>query len=408
MAVLLLAVTFGWAAELLVQTTLPLLILDRGGDAALVGLVGAVYALPSLAMRPLIGRRIDRRGHGAIHQLGAALLVVAPLGFMAPSALLLAVSRLTQGIGWAMYGTSNNVVLVRLAPPARRGQASSLFNVTWALGFLSGPPIGLALYGGVSQEAPFVVASLFAATGLIAATILRPLVPAPEPVHGGEPEPTSAADGGLGAIDGAAARRVPMPALASVARRTFGMLLEPTAVPTMTILACFMAAQTLFLAFAPVYVRSIGEADQVLATYFPLYGGVLVGGQLLLGRLSDRIGRRRTVLLGSAISTVGLLIAVSASSWTIFASGAVCFAFGASIVTPAVAAATIDRVPRGRTGVGMATYSMGYSLASGLGGAIWGFLIDLEGFTWPFIGALVLQAACVAIAIRFLRPTPTA
>lgn len=389
MIVLLVAVALGWSAELLVQATLPLLILDRGGDAALVGLVGAVYAIPSLAMRPLIGRRIDRIGHGAIHQVGGILLFLAPIGFLVPSAILLPIARFAQGLGWAMYGTANNVVLVRLAPAAKRGQASSYFNVMWALGLLLGPPVGLALYADVSQEAPFLVASAFAASGLVAATVLRRMVP-----------PVSEASAAAAA---AIVERVSTSRLRGIAIR----LVEPSAVPTMLILASFMTGQTLFLAFAPVYARAIGEPDSVLAAYFPMYGVILVVGQLLTGQMSDRFGRRRTIILGSCLGAAGLLLAVLGASWTFFALGAACFALGAAIVNPATAAATIDRVPAGRAGVGMATFSMGFAIASGIGGAVWGILIAAYGFQIPFLGAAALQVLCVGLALRYLRAAPS-
>lgn len=391
MVALLVAVGLGWSAELLVQATLPLLILDRGGDASLVGLVAGVYAIPSLVMRPVIGRRIDRVGHGLVHQIGAALLAIAPLGYLVPSAVVLPFARLGQGLGWAMYGTANNFVLVRLAPPMKRGQASGYFNVMWALGLLCGPPIGLALYAGVGREAPFVVASLFAAAGLITATILRRLTPA---VH---------LDAARSTGETGAGNRLPT----SRVRRGIGTLLEPTAVPTMLILAAFMAGQTLFFSFAPVYARAIGEPDQVLSWYFPIYGVVLVLGQLLTGRGSDRFGRRRTIILGSCLGAIGLMVAAVGGTWTLFTFGGACFALAAAIVLPATAAATIDRVPPDRAGVGMATFSMGYAIAAGIGGATWGVLIDAHGFLPPFVAAIALQGMCVALAVRFLSAGPS-
>jgi MFS family permease len=378
MVALLVACALGWAAELLVQATVPLLILDRGGTAAVVGLVSFAYAVPSLVLRPLVGRRIDRDGHGAMHQLGAGLLIVGPLLLTLGAVPALLLGRFTQGLGWAMFGTANNVVLARHAPVARRGEASAWFNVMWAIGFLVGPPVGLALYAGVSQELPFLVASGFAAAALIAAAVLRRLLP-----------PAAA---------------TPATAATPEARRLLGRFLEPAAVPTMAILSTFMAGQALFLAFAPVYARSIGAPDAVLAVYFPLYGSVLVLGQLVTGRVSDRFGRRAAILAACSLGSAGLLVVGLASSWIVFAAGAGAFALGAAILNPAAAAATIDRAPVGRTGVAMATFSIGYQVAFGLGGALWGAIIASVGYPAPFFVAVGLQVACAAIAIRYLSP----
>jgi MFS family permease len=379
MVALLVAVALGWTAELLVQATVPLLILDRGGNAAVVGLVSAAYALPTLLLRPVIGRRIDRTSHGPTHQVGAGLLAIGPLLLTLAAVPALLLGRLTQGLGWAMFGTANNVVLARLAPVSRRGEASAWFNIMWALGFIVGPPAGLALYAAVGQEVPFVVASLFALTALATVTVLRRMVPAPEP----------AADATTEETPGLLAR-----------------LVEPAALPTMAILSTFMAGQALFLAFAPVYARTIGAPDAVLAFYFPVFGVVLVVGQLLTGRFSDRFGRRATIVAGCALGSTGLVIAAIAPGWTVFAGGAAAFALASAIVNPAAAAATIDRAPAGRTGVAMATFSIGYQVAFGLGGALWGVVIAAVGYPEPFLIAIGLQIVCAVVAFRYLAPAP--
>ncbi len=400
MIALLVAVALGWSAEMLVQATLPLLILDRGGDAALVGFVVAAYAVPTLLLRPLIGRRIDRTGQGPVHQAGAVLLTLAPLGYLLSATVALPLARFGQGLGWAMYGTANNVLLARLAPPHRRGEASGYFNVSWALGFLVGPPIGLALYAWAGGEIPFVVASLFAAGGLLTATWLRQRVPA-------RVAPTAARPAAMPLAPSAGYRARVVPASSApvepiAIRRWLERFVEPAAVPTMVILAAFMAGQTLFLTFASVYIRDIGAPDSLLALYFPIYGVLLGFGQLVTGRLSDRFGRRRTIILGSAIGTVGLVIATMADGWLGFTVGAGWYALGAAVVNPAAAAATMDRLPPERAGVGMATFAMGYQLAAGVGGAAWGLLIARVGFPSPFLVGIALQALCVGLAIRYL------
>jgi MFS family permease len=380
MAALLAACALGWSAELLVQATLPLLILDRGGDASLVGFVAAAYALPTLLLRPVVGRRVDRTGHGSVHKAGAALLTLGPLGYLLPVIPAYTAARLVQGLGWAMFGTANNVVLARLAPPERRGEASAWFNIMWALGFLGGPPLGLALYAGVGPEIPFVAAAAFAATALAIVTILAPMIPTPPPI--------------AEVVDD----------VRTGARGLVGRLVEPAALPTMAILATFMAGQALYLTFAPVYARAIGAPDTVLALHFPVYGAILAVGQLVTGRLSDRFGRPATIVAGCVVGAIALTLSAIASDWSVFAISAAVFALAAAIVNPAAAAATIDRAPAGRTGVAMATFSMGYQLAAGLGGAAWGLLIAGLGFPAPFVVAIGLQVACAIIAIRGLRP----
>jgi predicted MFS family arabinose efflux permease len=54
----------------------------------------------------------------------------------------------------------------------------------------------------------------------------------------------------------------------------------------------------------------------------------------------------------------------------------------------------------------MATYSMGFQIAAGLGALMWGAIIEWVGFPWPFAAAIVLQLITVVLARAWLRGDP--
>jgi MFS family permease len=391
----------GWTAEGIVQPAIPLLVLDRGGDAVMVGIVAAMFALPTLILRPLIGHRIDRAGHGPTHRLGGTILTLAPLGFMVAPLLLVPIARLVNGVGWAMYGTANNVVLARLAPASRRAEASAYFNVAYAMGFLFGPPLGLFLYTSVADTSPFLAASTVASMSLVGAVVLA------------RRTRDRGAEGPIGRpAETAPAVASPMPAPAPGAQpsnavvRALARLFEPSAVPAMLGLALFMTSQALFLPFAPVYARETGFPVEQLALYYPAYAGLLIVGQLFTGRLSDRFGRVRMIAIGTLIACTGALVAVLPGQLLTFAVGGGLVALGSTFVTPSFAAAAMDRAPAARMGVAMATFSMGFQLAAGAGGALWGVVIGTVGYPWPFILTAILQASGLGLAMRYFRARP--
>lgn len=388
---LLLTALLGWIAEGMVQTVLPLRILDLGGSAATVGLVAACFAIPTLLLRPAIGRRIDRSGHGRLHQLGVLIGVLAPLGYLAGSLVLMPFNRLAQGAGWAIFGTSNNVATARLAPASRRGEASGYFNFAYALGFLVGPPLGLFLYEQVDPGSPFLAGSLVAVATLVAVTFLRRVTP------------------GAAITASRAADAKPLRAGAGpggVFRRLVGAYLEPAGIPMLVVAALFMAGQGLFLGFAVVYARTTGLPVAWLTPFFPMYGVLNALVQLGSGRLTDRIGRVRAVALGTALGSIGLLVAALPFGFATYAVGAACFAVASGIVGPAAGAAAMDSAPDGRLGVTMGTFSMAYQLASGVGGLVWGLIIASVGYPWPFLVAVVLQVASVSVALRWFAVGP--
>lgn len=387
MVTLLACLILSWTLEAMIQAALPLMILDRGGDAATVGLAVAAFAVPTILLRPILGNRIDREGQAGIHRLGTALSGIVAVAYVLVPVVVVPLVRLGQGFGWAMTGTANNVLLARLAPATRRGEATGYFSVMWALGFVIGPPLALLLYQEAGFGAPFLAAAVFGGGAFLAASRLARMVPAP----------------------------VAAAATAPVAAGRPGRLIERSALPSLAIVGALMTGQALFLGFAAVYARELGAPVHLLALHFPLYGVLLGAGQLLSGRLSDRFGRRPITVAGTLICATGFGVALLPFGWTSFTIGGLVFATGVSVVGPAVGAATMDRAPSGRLGAAMATYSLGYQLGSGLGGATWGFLIASVGLAGPFVVGLAFQLVGLTIALVSLsagrsadpHPVPT-
>ncbi len=380
---LLVATLIGWTGEAVIQAILPLHILDLGGDAGTVGLVALAFALPTIVLRPAVGRRIDRVGHGALHARGLALGVVAAVAFIVAPLAALPFVRGLQGVAWAVYGTANNVAAARLAPPARRSEASGYFNVAYAVGFLVGPPLALAIYGPAGAGPAFALAAVCIAVAVLVVRRLRRHTPGADLVPAGAPPVATPAGRSL--------------------RRAIAGYLEPAAIPLLVVNAALLGGQGLFLAFGAVYARETGVSVAWLALLFPLFSIVNSLTQLVAGRLGDRLGRRRAILLGAAAGAAGLVVAAGPLGVAGYLAGAAVFACGAGIVVPATAAGAMDVAPEGRLGATMATFSMSYQLSAGLGGALWGALILAVGYPWPFIAALAIQGVAVILVLRFVR-----
>ena len=73
------------------------------------------------------------------------------------------------------------------------------------------------------------------------------------------------------------------------------------------------------------------------------------------------------------------------------------YAAAASFTSPAAMAMAIDRSDPRRIGAAMATYTLGFQLALGVGAAVWGWIIDAFGYPAPYFGALAVQAGLLAL-----------
>lgn len=69
---------------------------------------------------------------------------------------------------------------------------------------------------------------------------------------------------------------------------------------------------------------------------------------------------------------------------------------------PATFALAADRMNPARRGAAFATFQMAYQLANGLGGLLWGVLIQVSGFSLAFAIAILMQALMIMLSLQVL------
>ena len=126
------------------------------------------------------GGRGGRRGLRVGGSLGGALAMV----LLVPAASVPAVigARLVLGVGEAAYFIGVTSAVQDLAPPHRRGEATSYFTVTLYTGLAIGPGLGEWLYETANYDRAFTVAAILGLVPLLFANAApgRP----DDPLHG--------------------------------------------------------------------------------------------------------------------------------------------------------------------------------------------------------------------------------
>jgi MFS family permease len=362
----------GFMAEYVLRPVIPLLIIDRGGGATLIGLITGVFALPSIGLRPMVGWLVDRWRQGRILVAGTLLASASPAGLLLPGVLPLFVTRSLQGNAWALFTVSTRTLMAQAAPAARRGEASAYFAAMPALAVLVAPGVGVALFIATGAVGPVLLATTMALTTFVIVLRLPSGLRSPVPAPAGAP-----------------------------ASRVAGWFVEPSVFPAMAMTGAFMAADTLFSVFPPVFVATVGEGIGALAAYYPAYGFASAISLLVVGRISDRVGRGTAIRIGGGFAVGGLTVAILADSLVVFGLGAAIYAIGASFASAALGALSIDQAPPHRLGSAMATYSIGFQLAIGASAVVWGPLITTLGFDVALGGALLLVLLVAAASYRY-------
>jgi len=151
----------------------------------------------------------------------------------------------------------------------------------------------------------------------------------------------------------------------------------------------------------PLYAERMHASPAIIGLLLAAYSAMQFVFAPILGKLSDRVGRR-PVLLGSIVgSSIGFLImGLAGSLWLLFVARIIDGITGGNISTAQAYIADITPPEKRASGMGLigAAFGLGFIFGPVIGG-----LLSKVSLGAPFIFAAAL-AACNAIAIYFLLP----
>ena len=313
---------------------------DLGGGGLAVGLSVGAFGFSAAILRPLIGPLGDRRGRRFL-LVGGALVVSLSMLLLVPAASVPAVigARLVLGVGEAAYFIGVTSAVQDLAPPHRRGEATSYFTVTLYTGLAIGPGLGEWLYETGSYDRAFIVAALL---GLI-------------PLLFAYAAPGRPADPFRGPL--------------------LRWRLHPAAIRPGLVLFMGLLGYSGFLAFIALHAESIGVSSSGLV--FALFASIVVAVRLLGARIPDQLGSLATTRLSLGFSATGLAVFGLWTSPTGVYVGAVVMALGQCFLFPALFVLTVDRAPESERSHAIGSFSVAFDLAVGLGGFLVGGVVAL-------------------------------
>jgi DHA1 family multidrug resistance protein-like MFS transporter len=147
----------------------------------------------------------------------------------------------------------------------------------------------------------------------------------------------------------------------------------------------------------PHYAMDLGASYALLGFIVSIYGATQLITQIPIGRLSDRVGRKKILLLGLITFAFMPLLYIYASDayflLLIRAFGGV----GASAVWPLAMALIVEETGQEGRGEALGLYNASFYSALAFGPLFGGGLYDLFGIEAPFIFWALLGAASVII-----------
>ena len=138
---------------------------------------------------------------------------------------------------------------------------------------------------------------------------------------------------------------------------------------------------------------------QWMAVGYGLATGALI---LPMGKLADAIGRKRLFVLGLIIISVGAIFAGFAGNLQVAIIARLVQGLGAAMMQANALAIMISVFPPTRRGMVIGIFMTIVGVASVIGPAIGGVVVELIGWRWLLISASPLGFLCTALAFIFL------
>jgi MFS family permease len=344
--------------------------LDGGGTE--VGLAVGIFAVSAAILRPWVGRVGDTRGRRVLVVGGSLVVGASVAAYGAPGGLaVLLLLRLVSGAGEAAAFVGAATAAQDLAPPARRGQAASFFSISVYGGLGVGPPLGEWVYRSSGPGAAWAVAA-----GACALAALLGLA-----------MPAGRSDGPVG-------------------ERPRGLRhpLHPAGLRPGVILALGASGYAGFSSFVPLYVDEIGVDGAGVA--FVLYAAIVLSVRIVGSRIPDVLGTRRGPLAALALQACGLVLMGAWGTAAGLYTGTFVYAAGVSLLYPALFPAVVDAAPEEERSHAIATFTLFFDLAQGLGAPLLGVIVAVGGERTAFVAAGLLSALGFAIHRSSPHPAP--
>jgi len=380
---------------------LPLFVQEQGIDAAMLGVIIAGWPIAKLLVEPVAGWWADRHPRKPQMVLGLAIIGIASVGMLFfTSALALFLLRFASGAAAGAYDAAARGTIVDATDEDERGEAFGFYGAFQMGGFVLGPAIGAfgaAMVGGFSF--PFVFTGVL---GLAAAGVLFVFLPGRPHVvederfeHHPEVEPPK-----TDVPFGATSTPHVVPADASEPRVQASM----SALFNRVLIAAILIGFGMQLSFGvyeviwSIYLIDLGASIEWVGLTFVLFALPSMIISPIAGRLVDRRGPMRFVIVGSLVIIVSGVLYAFATEFILPSIVVPIEAAATAVLATALFTMVAIGTPAGRSSTAQGIYgasgTIALIIASIAAGALWE-----RNSSWPFWFFVVGMSICVAAGL---------
>lgn len=345
-----------------------------GGDDV-KGFTIALFTVSAGLSRPFSGKLADYIGRKKVTLIGFSIALIASLLYPICSNLYFFLFiRFLHGFSAGFAPTGATALITDLVPSDKRGVAMGIFGVFISLGFGFGQGLSTLITDSLGINGLFLVSSsLVIISGLITQFVIETL-------------------------------ENPIPFKRDLLIVKNSDILEKNVLP--------VAIVMILSAFCSGIIFVISSDVSVLfniknkGSFFIYYALITIITRIGLGRISDKIGRPQTILIGMGLLCFSMILLAYSKNNTDFTFASVIFGLATGVSSPTIFAWTADLSPSDRRGVGAGTMFIALELGIFLGSLSVNYTFNgkIEGiFNGYILGAITSALASIYLIYYLIK-----
>lgn len=363
---------------------------DFGAGVEALGMMAMGFALAQLIASPFMGTLADQYGRRPWILLALGGSVFTSLGYLyAPSTIYFIALNVADGLLSAGLFPAIMGIVADLIDEKARAQWIGFMMGGFGVGTIFGPLVGGLLYDQWGFALPFIVSAITSAIAFVVAIMV---IPETRPLTVRKREVLR--------------QRREVVLSEQKDQSIWSILPKPLYVFGTLVLIDFMAA----FAFAFVEPQLIfymydqlGWTTTQFGIVVGLYGLVMMLGQIVLGQLSDRFGRKAILIVGTLLNTTFYIGFAFVTSFPLILLISLISGAGKALITPALSAFYLDISDKQHQGKILGIQNSFLSLGGVIGPLAVAFVSGWTNAQGIFMIATALMLISAALGIIFLR-----
>lgn len=378
----------------MIAPILPLYADSLGVSVATVGLVISAFGLarfmtniPTAILAQKFGRRLPLMAGPFIAAIGNGMAGVVD------SLTALMIFRFVAGIGSAAFITGAVIFIGDISTPVNRGRMMSVYQGSFIMGISFGP-----VFGGLIAEAFGLRAPFFAVAGLSVLSGVWAIFKVPEtrPLQGNF---RSSSEMSVNLSEKTSGNEISGTQSKSSLVFSRGFIL----ISLVFMVTFFTRAGSQFTLLPLIGVKEFGLSPGQLGAIFtvpPVIAFLLLP---LAGSISDRYGRKRTIVPGLLIVSLSLFVLGSSSSLILFVVGMTLYGIGSGIEGPTPVAYVADISPSNLQGIGQGIVRSAADFALLIAPPVMGFVADMFSSSTALLANGMVAAILGVVFLIFAK-----